>query len=337
MDISSFTATNAARADTVPMPAQSAPPPMRVIDAQEPPHLAAPAEPVTEAAPSAADATQTPAPADAAPTAPDAPAAEQTPPPTDKPAKVDPRFSALAKKEAQLFREREALKAEKAAIEAAHRQVVTFEEAKQAAKLNPVAALEALGLTPAEVNEYILNGGKVSEVTAVREEIERFKAEQEAARVAAEKAAAERLDAERNAVLDSFRRDAVAFVEASTDRYTLTRINNAATLVPQVVEQHFAKTGELLTTAQAADLVEKHFESIADRVVQARQGQARPEAKKAAPTPSPAPAPVANAPTQPAASKTLSNALTASASATTTRPRTDKERIQAALARLSGN
>jgi hypothetical protein len=326
MDVSSFAVKSVTQSTAVPMPAQAP----------------------TEAAPDAPDVTpeaQAATPAVAADAASSEPAAasEAAADPTttepEKPAKVDPRFSALARKEALLYREREAIKAEKAALAQAHRQVVAFEEARNAAKMDPLAVLSALGLTYDDVTAKALGVEKPTtpeaEVAAVRADLERFRAEQAEAAKQAEEAKAQALEAERAAVIETFRRDAVAHVEANAERYELTRIHNAASLVPQVVEQHFAATGKLLDVAQAAELVEKHFEQLTEKAANARKFQARTEAKKSTPAVAPA-APAAKSPAA-APSKTLSNTLTASAPTTAPKARTDEDRIRAALARLSGN
>jgi len=315
MDISGFQVQGVTPTTSVPLPAASEAP-ATAVDApvaETTVAVEAPAEPAAAVAP-----------------------AEQ--PAEEKPTKVDPRFSALAKKEAMLYREREAIKAQKAALEAAHRQVVAFEEARQIAKQDPLAVLSALGLTYDDVTAKALGVEKPTtpeaEVAAVRAELERFREEQAEAAQRAEAAKAQALEAERQAVIETFRRDAVAHVESNPEKYELTRIHEAASLVPQVVEQHFAKTGKLLDVAQAAELVEKHFEQLAEKAAKARKFQARTESQKT----TPASVPAASAAKAPAAapSKTLSNTLTASAATTTTKARTDEDRIRAALARLEG-
>lgn len=298
-----------------------------------------------EAAPVAADVATDTTPASSAPAVEGAPVAQEPAPEVapaqaveEKPAKVDPRFSALARKEALLYREREAIKAEKAALQQAHQQVVAFEEARQIAKNDPLAVLSALGLTYDDVTAKALGVEKPmtpeAEVAAVRADLERFREEQAEAAKRAETAKAQALEAERVAVIETFRQNAVAHVEANADRYELTRIHNAASLVPQVVEQHFAATGKLLDVAQAAELVEKHFEQLTEKAANARKFQARTEARKTIPAVTPA-APAAKVPAA-APSRTLSNTLTASASTTAPKARSDEDRIRAALARLAG-
>lgn len=337
MDISSFKVTGAPPTTTVAPPTGAPAPTLpasmveqRVDELPPAEPAAAPAEETSASAPdTSAEAPAAPA---STPTAEEiiaaAKAAVEKKAEPERPAKVDPKFSALARKEAELHRQREAVKAEKAAIEEAHRQVVAFEEARHAAKRDPIAALQALGISYDDLTEHVLNGNKPTasaEVAALREELEALRVEQEAARAKAEEAAAARLAAEHAAVIEEARSEAVAFVESNSTRYELTTINGAATLVPQVREQHFARTGKLLTVEQAADLVEKHFESLADRIATARKVQA-----KAAPT---APAPAA---TPPAERRTLSNSLTASTSSAPPKARTEADRIRAALARLEG-
>lgn len=338
MDHSSFTVTTGKAATAIPPPsATAAPPPQLPLamreqspDAANGLPVEAVASPELAAAPTAEQTTAAVVEAAAAPAESSPPAEEPAPVvEPERPAKVDPRFSQLARKEAELHRAREAVKAEKAALEQAHRQVVAFEEARNAAKRDPLAALEALGLSYDDLTEQMLNGKKPTpsgEVAALRQELEQLRVEQEQARARAEQAAASRLEAERAAIIDEARQAAVAHVEANADRYTLTSINGGASLVPQVREQHFARTGQLLTIEQAANLVEKHFEGIADRVVKARQGI---PAKAAASTAAPAANP-------PAAPRTLSNALTASPSVAAPKARTEADRIKAALARLEG-
>lgn len=335
MDVSNFTATGG-KVATVPMPSSNVSPMVLPQSMREQPMPTG----IEEAAPAASADTAAPtveATGESAPAADSAPATA-APATESKPARVDPRFSALARKEAQLVRERQAITAEKAALEAAHRQVVAFEEARNAAKNDPLAVLSALGLTYDDVTAKALGVEKPTtpeaQIEAVRSELERFREEQATAAKQAEEAKAAALEAERQTIIETFRRDAVAHVDANAERYELTRLNNAASLVPQVVEQHFAATGKLLTAEQAADLVEKHFEVLADRIVTARKVQARTEAKKPAPAPKPPP-PAANVPAPAAPAKTLSNALTASTSSTPSKVRTDQDRIRAALARLN--
>lgn len=343
MDVSDFKATRGPVTTTVAPPAargaaiptlpptmaEQAPP--SAIDLEAAPEAPADAAAPTEAEPSSIATTTEEV--LAAAVAPDETVVEQTTA-TEEPAptKVDPKFSALARKEAQLYREREELKAQKAALEQAHRQVVAFEEARQVARRDPLAALEALGITYDALTEHVLNGGKPTpnaEVAAVREELAQLRAEQEAARARAEELASARLAEENQAVIEEARQAAVAFTEANVDRYELTAANNGASLVPQVREQHFARTGKLLTIEQAADLVEKHFEGVADRIAKARKFQT-----KIAPPPRAPPATPAATP--PAAQRTLSNALTASASTAPAKARSETDRIRAALARLEG-
>lgn len=250
------------------------------------------------------------------------------------------RFSVLARKEAQLHRERERLKAERAALDAELRAAKEFEAKKQKARLNPIDALGDLGLTYEEVSEFVVNGNKPTvsaEVQAVRDEIARLRQEQEEARVAAEQAAQERLERERELVVEQFNADAINYVEQNASKFEYTLANNASHYVPEIIEKHFFETGELLPIDKAAEIVEAHFEEVAERVAKAGKFKAKTglvsqaqTVASTAPQARPAAAPVAKRPA------TLTNSMTASASAPVSQSRSEQDRIRAALARLEG-
>lgn len=251
------------------------------------------------------------------------------------------KFSVLARKEAQLNRERERLKAERAKIDAELAAVKEFEAKRAKAKLNPIEALSQLGLTYEEVSEYVVNGNKPTvsaEVQSVRDEIDRMRKEQEQAREEAEKLAQQRLEQEREAILHQFNQDAIDFVESNASKFEYTIANDGAHYVPEIIEKHFFKTGELLSIDKAAEIVEAHFEGIAERVAKAEKFKAK-TSSKAKPTSTVASVPATQevAATQTKRPATLTNSMTASAPAqVTTTSRSENDRIRAALARLEG-
>lgn len=264
-----------------------------------------------------------------------APVAAESQPLPEKPAeRVDTRFSALARKEAQLHKAREQLKAEKAAVEEAARQAAEFNSLRENARLNPIKALEALGLNYEQITEFVMNDNKPTpnaEVQSVREELERFIEQQKEAQKQAEEIAVQRLTAEQDSVLEAFRSDAIGFVSANPERYELTTADDAAYLVPEVIEQHFVETGELMPIEKAADLVEAFLDQKAQRYAATKKFQARmAPAQKPVVEPAAAELPAAKR------SASLSNALTASVATTANKPRSDQDRIRAALARLEG-
>lgn len=248
------------------------------------------------------------------------------------------RFSQLARREAELNRERQRLREERAAVEEAARAAKQFEERKAKARLNPVEALKDLGLSYEDVSEFVVNDNKPTvsaEVQAIRDEIERLREEQRQEKELARQQAEASLQQEQESVIARFNEDAVTFVMSNPQKFEFTLANNATHYVPEIIEKHFLDTGELLTIDKAAEIVEAHYEEVAERVANSLKFKSKLSK----------PAPVAQtAATQPAITQvapakrpvTLSNALTASASSATTTKRTDQDRIRAAIARLEG-
>jgi hypothetical protein len=248
------------------------------------------------------------------------------------------RFSQLARREAELNRERQRLREEKAAVEEAARAAKQFEERKAKARLNPVEALKDLGLSYEEVSEFVVNDNKPpvsAEVQAIRDEIERLREEQRQEKEEMRRITEEQLQQQQENVISRFNQDAISFVSADPERYAFTLANDGAHYVPEIIEKHFHATGELLSVDKAAEIVEAHFEEVADRVAKSSKFKAKvspqaPITQVAATTPAKQPVAPAKRPV------TLSNAMTASASSATPVRRTEQDRIRAALARLEG-
>lgn len=256
-----------------------------------------------------------------------------------RPAKASgTRFSQLARREAELNRERQRLREERASVEEAARAAKQFEERKAKARLNPVEALQDLGLSYEEVSEFVVNDNKPTvsaEVQAVRDEIERLRQEQREEKELARQASEARLKQEQESVIQRFNEDAMSFVTSNANKFEFTIANGGEHYVPEIIEKHFHETGELLSIDKAAEIVEAHFEEVAERVARA----AKFKAKTSKPAQITAPAVTQTASSTVTSAKqpvTLSNALTASASAPAQTRRTEQDRIRAALERLEG-
>lgn len=241
------------------------------------------------------------------------------------------RFAALARKEAEVFRKQQAVRAQQAEIARQSEQIKAFEQAKRNAVLNPVEALKALGLTYEQITEYMLNDQKPTpqlEVQSVRQELEEFKrqAREEQRQVLEQQKAMAAQEQEQ--IISAFRDEVKDYVDQHAETYELTALYGGHSLVSDVIEEHFKQSGKLLTTPEAAKLVEEHYEDLA-RKAQATKKFAATQQKVASP----------QAPTTAQVTKigpTLSNDLSATATATPKSPRSDADRIAAALARLEG-
>lgn len=258
----------------------------------------------------------------------EAPKVEEVPAPKERSSE---KFAALARKEAEIFRKQQAVRQQQQILAQQAEQLRAFEQAKRAAKLNPLDALKQMGLTYEELTEYVLNDNKptpTAEVQSVRQELEEYKrqAREEQERLAAQQKQAAL--AEQQRIVEDFRNEVNEYVAQHAETYELTSLYGGANLVSEVIEEHFRQSGKLMNVAEAAKLVEEHYEDLA-RKAQATKKFAATQQKAASP----------QAQTQASAPRmgpTLTNDLTANVAAKAQSPRSDAERIAAAIARLEG-
>jgi hypothetical protein len=245
-------------------------------------------------------------------------------------------FAVIAKKERAMVEGQRALKAERAKFaEEQAKHVETLKEAerirelKANAKSNPVAYLsEVFGPNWYEVATNIkLNGGKVTPElihAAVKDEISGLKKElaADSAKSAADEKA--RAQAEYNDMLERFRDDAMAHTKKHADKFELINLYDEHGLVPALIEENYRKTKRLMTTDEAAELVEKHLEE------QVQKAQASKKFQSKAPSPAQGDSKRIDS----AQPRTLTNDMTASTPSVSSPAKTEAERMARALAAL---
>lgn len=241
------------------------------------------------------------------------------------------KFAVLARKEAEIYRRQQAVRQQQAELARQAEEIKAFQEMKRSARLNPVEALKQLGLTYEEVTEYLMNDNKPTpsaEVMSVKQELEEFKrqAAEEQRRFMEEQRS--RAEAEQQEIVEQFHEEVSDYVAQHADTYELTSLYGGANLVWQVIEENFKQTQKLMSIPDAAKLVEEHYEELA-RKAQATKKFAATQQKAASPQ-------VPQQTQAPRMGPTLTNDLTASAANNSQRPRTEGDRIAAALARLEG-
>lgn len=262
-------------------------------------------------------------------------AAPEAPAPAPEPAPEKPRadrFALLARKEQDLLRKQQAVRQQQAQLARQAEELRAFEQAKKQALLNPLDALKQLGLTYEQITEFVLNDNKPTpnaEVMSVRQELEEFKRAQREEQEKLLEQQREMQTREQQAIIESFREEVGEYVSQHAETYELTNLYGGANLVSDVIEEHFKQSGKLLTIPEAAKLVEEHYEDLARKAQQTKkfavtqQKVASTQAQTAAPAPRMGP--------------TLSNDLSANVAAGVPKsPRSDADRIAAALARLEG-
>lgn len=241
------------------------------------------------------------------------------------------RFAALARKEAEVFRRAQAVRHQQAELARQADEIRAFQAAKSQAALDPISALKQLGLTYEQITEYVLNDNKPTpsaEVMSLKQEIEEFKRQTQEERQQQEMARRQMIEQEQRQIIDNFHQEVGEYVSQHSETYELTALYGGAKLVSDVIEESFRRTGKLLTIPDAAKMVEEHYEDLA-RKAQATKKFAATQ-QKVAPTQTAQQTPATRMP------PTLSNDLSASVMAGSQRPRTEADRIAAALARLEG-
>jgi hypothetical protein len=260
----------------------------------------------------------------------EAPVAAPEPAPEQPKERNSERFAALARKEAEVYRKQQAVRQQQAEIARQAEEVKAFRDLQRQAALNPLEALKALGLSYEQITEYMMNDNKPTpslEVVSLRQELEEFKKQSQAERDAARKQAQELAAKEQQQIIEQFRGEVSEYVKQHSETYELTALYGADNLVYQVIEEAFNQSGKVLAIPEAAKMVEEHLEELAQQAQRtkkfaAKQSVTSPQASVAASAPKPGP--------------TLSNSLSAVATGSPQRPRTEAERVAAALARLEG-
>lgn len=250
-------------------------------------------------------------------------AAPESTPEAKPPARESARFAELAKRQRELTQRQLELKAKE-------ERLTPVEQALAKAKENPLAALEALGMTYEDLTHFILNEGKEPEPEDKLAAIEKRLNERETAeREAREKEAAERVEA----TLTQFKTSIADTAKASPDKYEL--ILNAGDygteLVFDTVSEYFQTHGEVLPIETALEHVEAYFEKEALRIAQANKIKAKlvppvePKEKDKSPE------------RQTGTNVTLTNKLVSSAAEATAKRLSEEESKRAAAALLRWN
>lgn len=182
------------------------------------------------------------------------------------------RFAALARRESKLHRERQALQAERQRLDQERQALQQWAALPQIARENPLAALDALGLSYEQLTEAIIAGKNSSpqaqpvtrdDLTALKQELQKER---------------EELEAQRQ--LEAFRREVADHIRQDADRYELINLQGKSNLVVEVIEEAYQQHGRLLDIDEAAKLVEEHLEQEALKVLSSKKLSAkRPSAK----------------------------------------------------------
>lgn len=244
---------------------------------------------------------------------------------------LSPKFAALARKEREILRARESMRAKEYQIAQKEKEYREFQRIKENAKLNPIEGIKALGLSYEDITKYYLNGEKPTadaQIQSVQEQVQKYiqsQEQKEKIRLQREAQATEQQYAQ---VIDSFKGQISQFVDQNKDTYELTHLYEGQELVYDTIAQHFERTQKIMSTQEAASLVEEYLESEYERAMSAKKFMNK---YKRIDTP-PKNEEVKGG-FQP--SKTLNNQMASSAAPSMLSAKNEHDRIQRALAALN--
>ncbi len=260
---------------------------------------------------------------DAAPAAPVVPTDVVVPAdvPTEKPAtRESARFAELAKRQRELTQRQLELKAKE-------ERLSPVEQALSKAKENPLAALEALGMTYEDLTHYILNEGREPAPEDKLAAIEKRLNDRETAeREAREREANERVEA----TLSQFKASIAEAAKSAPDKYELILAagDYGTELVFDTVSEYFQSNQQVLPLERALEAVEEYFEKEALKIAQANKIKAKlappVEAKEKEKTPE----------RQTGTTVTLTNKLVSSSAESSAKRLSEEESKRAAAALL---
>lgn len=267
------------------------------------------------------------------------PVAETQPEVQPEPPKAEPspeeekfaaKFAALSRKEKavrqrelQLQQQMQQLEQRLKQMEEQSKQVENFKQLPDRLKKEPLKVLEESGLKFEQLAEMVLNDGKPTQDMVLSEYEKKFMSRmEELEKKLAEKEAKEQQE-KYDAAINQFQAQLVDFIGQTPD-YELIRANDAGDLVYQVIEEHHAETGQILSNKEACDAVEEYLleeaKKLVDREKVKKLLQPQPPSKPAAQTGKSSP--------------TLSNAQAAQASKPQAARRLSDEESKAEAAKL---
>lgn len=244
---------------------------------------------------------------------------------------LSPKFAALARKEREILRAKEAMRAREYKLAQQEKEYQQYLQSKQNAKQNPIEALKALGLTYQEITDYMLNGEKPTaetQIQSVQQQMQKYIEQQEMKEKQRLEQEAQAVQQQHAEIIHSFKGQINSFVDQNKDAYELTHLYGAQDLIYDTIAQHFEATQQIMDTKQAAQLVEEYLESEYEKAMNTKKISSR---FKRAEEPKKEQVNV-NSGFQ---SKTLNNGMVSSAAPSLLSPKTENDRIQRALAALN--
>lgn len=266
-------------------------------------------------------------------------------PAAEAPKPVSPQFQALAKKEQAIVRRQQELKRLEEELKAKESKYNTYEEKRARAKLNPLDALQELGLNYEEITQYILNDKKPTaeqSVESVKEEMRRMREDYEKAQREERETQEKRAKEAQEQQVQAFKADLGDYIKTNADKYELLNLegDEGVELVYETIStdwqnkiKRYNENGrigrppKMISTEEASDLVEKFIEEKYETAY-SKANKLKNKFGKA---------PEAEAPQAPGQMpKTLNNGLIQPSSPSSLPAKNEQDRMARALKALGG-
>lgn len=190
---------------------------------------------------------------------------------------------------------------------------------------NPIDALAKMGLDFNELSKRALSGGKPSSEHVLTEQEKRIKSLEDEREKAREDAKRSHEEANAAKAVESFRAQ-IDVVLKKDDRFELTKLHGGVDDVYGVIDEHYARHGEILDIEDAAQLVEQYYAALVEKSLASAKYKGRLAPAKA----EPAEEPTASGGRESSPPRTLSNQLAADTPARRKAPMTREQRAAAA-------
>lgn len=265
------------------------------------------------------------------------------------------RFAALSRKEKEILKHQQAVKAERAEVEKQraelaqwNKEKADFEALKKAGGLK---AMKSLGYTYEGLTQEQMNDEEPTaeaKISGVKEEVETLKKQLEDKEKKALEAQKTELEANNQRVKQNWQSEIKSFIDDKTQDEVceLIRTNDAQGLFEQTIEQFYiastepdeegnpTKPGKILSNSEAAEKVETFILNQLEANLKTKKGRALAERVLGIGQPSQIKADVEQA--LKLKQKTLDNSLTPSTPIVQKKVlRTEKERMEAAMKKLN--
>jgi hypothetical protein len=238
------------------------------------------------------------------------------------------RFALLAKQERLLVQKKKEIKQQEEQFNQKYNDYQSYEAAKKEARLNPIKALEMLGVSYEDITNFVINGNKPTpelEIKSLREQMEadkKAREEDKKAMLEQEKLKAEQ---ESQKVIEEFNIELKNYITSNSEQYEQIVASGYEDEVCNFVQEYFSKNQKVLSNKEACDMVEEYlveqsFKLASTKKLSARLKPQVPQEELAT--------------QQSSQARTLSNGLTANAGTSMLPAKTEADRMKRAMAAL---